>query len=107
MATSTDSVTVAPRRWSTVSPTAGSLGAFVTALTFEVGSVGRASRAEPHPVTSIANATAITTRVAYERLGLILVIGRFSRSCTGTHLLSRFSHGDDGEGGGLRTAGTR
>jgi serine phosphatase RsbU (regulator of sigma subunit) len=42
------------------------------------------------PATSIAIATAIAIRGGYERLGLILVMGRFSRSCTGTHLHSRF-----------------
>jgi hypothetical protein len=74
------------------------LGAVVPASTFEVGSVGRASGEEAHPATSIAIATAIAIRGGYERLGLILVMGRFSRSCTGTHLLSQFGYGEDVEG---------
>src|SRR5215218_4304898 len=96
-----------PWRWSTVSPTAGSLGAFVPVAAFEVGSVGPASEEEPQPAISIAIATVIAIREGCQRLGLILVVWRFSRSCIGTHLLSRFGHGEDGGGGGLRTAGTR
>src|SRR5215218_4401403 len=69
------------------------LGAVVPASTSEAGSVGCASGDEPHPAISIAIATAIAIRRRYERLGLILVVGRFSRSCTGTHLLSRFGYG--------------
>ncbi len=83
------------------------LGAVVHAFTLEVGSVGRASGEEVHPATSIAIATAIAIRGECERVALILVMGRFSRSCTGTHLVSQFSYGEDVEGGGLRTAGTR
>src|SRR5215210_5493974 len=83
------------------------LGGVVPASTFEVGSVGPASGEEPNPAISIAIATVIAIRRGYERLGLILVMGRFSTACTGTHLLSRFGYGEDGEGGGLRTAGTR
>ena len=64
------------------------LEAVVPASTFEVGSVGPASGEDPHPAISIAIATAIAIRGGYERLGLILVLGRFLRSCTGTHLLS-------------------
>jgi hypothetical protein len=60
----------------------------VPASTFELGSVGPASEEEPHPAISIAIATAIAIRRRYECLGLILAMGRFSRSCTGTHLLS-------------------
>lgn len=59
------------------------LGAVVHASTFEVGSVGRASGEEAHPAISIAIATVIAIRGGYERLGLILVMGRFSRSRTG------------------------
>src|SRR5215203_5563257 len=102
MATSTS-----PWRWSTVSPTAGSLGAVVPAPAFEAGSVGPASEEEAHPAISIAIATAIAIQGRYERLGLILVMGRVSRSCTWTHLLSRFGYGEDVQGGRLRTAGTR
>jgi hypothetical protein len=69
------------------------LGAVVAASTFEAGFVGRASGEEPHPAISIAIATVIAIRGRYERLGLILVMGRFSRSCTGTHLLARFATG--------------
>jgi hypothetical protein len=70
------------------------LGAVVPASTFEVGSVGRASGEEAHPAISIAIATVIAIRGGYERLGLI-VKGRFSRSCTGTHLLSQLGYGED------------
>ena len=68
------------------------LGAVVPASTFEVGSVGPDSEEEPHPAISIAIATAIAIRGGNERLGLILVMGRFSRSCTGT-ISSQFSYG--------------
>jgi hypothetical protein len=64
------------------------LGVVVPASAFEAGSVGRASGEEPHPAISIAIATVIAIRGRYERLGLILVMGGFSRSCTGTHLRS-------------------
>src|SRR5215213_11851299 len=83
MATSKLWVTVLPRRWSSVSPTAGSLGAVVPAPTFEAGSVGPASEEEAHPAINIAIATAIAIQGRYERLGLILVRGQFSSSCTG------------------------
>jgi len=69
------------------------LGVVVRASGFELGSFGPASREEAHPVISIAIATAIPIRRRYERLVLILVMGRFSRSCTGTHPLSRFGYG--------------
>src|SRR5215211_2872378 len=69
------------------------LGVVVPASRFELGSFGSASGEEPHPAISIAIATAIPIRRRSERLGLILVVGRFSRSCTGTHLLSRFGYG--------------
>jgi len=59
------------------------LGVVVPASSFELGSVGPASGEEPHPAISIAIATAIPIRRRWERLGLILVMGRFSRSCTG------------------------
>jgi|SRR5215208_1504033 len=59
------------------------LGAVVPASTFVLGSVGPASGEEPHPAISIAIAPAIAMRRRYERLGLILVRGRFSSSCTG------------------------
>jgi hypothetical protein len=73
-------------------------GAVVPAATSEVGSVGRASDEEPHPVISIAVATAIAIRGGYERLGLILVIGRrLSSSCTWTHLLSHLGYREDVE----------
>jgi hypothetical protein len=83
------------------------LGVVVPASSFVLGSFGAASGEEPHPAISIAiDATVIAIRRGHDRLGLILVMGRFSRSCTGTHLLSRFGYEEDGEGGGLRTAGT-
>src|SRR5215211_1817995 len=69
------------------------LGVVVPAATSESGFFGPASREEPHPAISIAIATAIAIR-RYERLGLIVVMGRVSRSCTPTHLLSRFGHGE-------------
>src|SRR3954463_8677169 len=81
------------------------LGAVVPASNFEVGSVGPASGEEPHPAINIAIATVVAIREGYERLGRILVMGRFSRACTGTHLLSQFGYGEDVEGEGLRTAG--
>src|SRR5215216_3670475 len=82
------------------------LGLVVPASTFELGSAGRASKEEPHPAVSIAVATAIAIKRG-ERLGLILVMGWFSRSCTTTHLLSQFGYRKEVERGGLRTAGTR
>src|SRR5215210_3924878 len=83
----------------------GGLGVVVPASTFELGSGRPASGEEPHPAISIAIATAITIQRPCERFGVILLLGRCSRSRTGTHLLSRFSYGEDVEGGGLRTAG--
>ena len=53
------------------------------APTFELGSVGPASEEEAHPGNSIAIAPAIAIQGMYERLGLVIVMGRFSSSCTG------------------------
>src|SRR5919106_5287251 len=82
------------------------LGVVVPASTFELGSVGPASGDEPHPAISIAIATAIAIRRRCERIGLISTWGG-SQVRARAHLLSQFSCGEDGEGGGLRTAGTR
>ena len=69
------------------------LGAVAASSTVGAGSVGRASGEEPHPAISIGTATAIAIERGTERLGLILDMGRFSRFCTGAHLLSHFSRG--------------
>jgi hypothetical protein len=58
------------------------VGVVVPASTFELGSAGPASGEEPHPASSIAIATAVAIAGRYKRLRLILVMGRFSRSCT-------------------------
>jgi len=60
----------------------------VPASTFAFGSVGPASGEEPQPADNIAIATAVAIRRRYERLELILGIGRYSRSCTGLLPLS-------------------
>src|SRR5215212_1031336 len=64
------------------------LGAVVPAPALEVGSVGCASGEEPHPAISIAIATVIAIRRRCERLGLILVMGRFSGSCNSSPALT-------------------
>src|SRR5215213_2622397 len=63
------------------------LGAVVPASTFVLGSVGPASREEAHPAISTIP-TAITIRGRVERLGLILVMGRFSGSCNSSPALT-------------------
>jgi hypothetical protein len=77
--------------------------AVVRASTFEVGSVGPASREEAHPAISIAIAvTAI--REGYKRLGLLVMGGSRDRAPGLISFLTSFDD-EDVEEGGLRTAG--